>query len=193
MSEELRPTPTAVLPIQTLISPFVRFARMEAASGILLLASTVAALVWANSPWEQSYHALWNVQIPAGFGRFILSESGHQWINDGLMSLFFFLVGLEIKREVLVGELSSLRVAALPFIAAVGGMVIPALLFFVVSHGTDAQNGWAIPMSTDTAFALGLLALLGRRVPVALKVFVTAIAIVDDIFAVVVIAVFYTH
>jgi len=192
MSEELRPTPTAVLPIQTLISPFVRFARMEAASGILLLASTVAALVWANSPWEQSYHALWNVQIPAGFGRFILSESGHQWINDGLMSIFFFLVGLEIKREVLIGELSSLRQAAFPFLAAVGGTIVPALFYLSVTHGTPAEKGWGIPMATDIAFALGVLALLGSRVPVSLTIFVTALAIVDDIIAVLVIALFYT-
>src|SRR6516225_9674375 len=193
MSEELQPTPTAVLPIQTLISPFVRFARMEAASGILLLASTVAALVWANSPWAESYHALWNVQIPAGFGRFILSESGHQWINDGLMSIFFFLVGLEIKREVLIGELSSLRQAAFPFIAAMGGTLAPALIYVSVTHGSNALKGWAIPMATDIAFALGVLALLGDRVPASLKIFVTALAIVDDIIAVLVIALFYTH
>jgi Na+:H+ antiporter, NhaA family len=192
MSEELRPTPTAVLPYRTLISPFVRFARMEAASGILLLASTVAALVWANSPWEHSYHAIWNEQIPAGFGRFVLSESRHQWINDGLMSIFFFLVGLEIKREVLIGELSSLGQAAFPFIAAVGGTIVPALFYLSVTHGSPAQKGWGIPMATDIAFALGVLALLGRRVPVSLKIFVTALAIVDDIIAVLVIALFYT-
>jgi len=192
MSEELRPTPTTALPIQTLISPFVRFARMEAASGILLLASTVAALVWANSPWEQSYHDLWNAQIPAGFGRFVLSESRHQWINDGLMSIFFFLVGLEIKREVLIGELSSLRQAAFPFLAAVGGTIVPALFYLSVTHGSPAEKGWGIPMATDIAFALGVLALLGSRVPVSLKIFVTALAIVDDIIAVLVIALFYT-
>jgi NhaA family Na+:H+ antiporter len=165
---------------------------MEAASGILLLASTVAALVWANSPWESSYHALWNVQIPAGFGRFLLSESGHQWINDGLMSIFFFLVGLEIKREVLIGELSSLRQAAFPFIAAMGGTIVPALFYLSVTHGSPAQKGWGIPMATDIAFALGVLTLLGSRVPVSLKIFVTALAIVDDIIAVLVIALFYT-
>jgi Na+:H+ antiporter, NhaA family len=192
MSQELRPTPTTALPIQTLISPFMRFARMEAASGILLLASTIAALVWANSPWEPSYHALWNVQIPAGFGRFVLSESRHQWINDGLMSIFFFLVGLEIKREVLIGELSSLRQAAFPFLAAVGGTIVPALFYLSVTHGSPAQKGWGIPIATDIAFALGVLVLLGSRVPVSLKIFVTALAIVDDIIAVLVIALFYT-
>jgi len=192
MSKERQPAPTSALPIQTLISPFVRFARMEAASGILLLASTIAALVWANSPWEHSYHALWDAQVSAGFGRFVLSESRHEWINDGLMSIFFFLVGLEIKREVLIGELSSLRQAAFPFIAAIGGTVVPALLYLSVAHGGDAQRGWGIPMATDIAFALGVLALLGSRVPVSLKIFVTALAIVDDIIAVLVIAVFYT-
>jgi Na+:H+ antiporter, NhaA family len=192
MSEEFRPTPTTPLPIQTLISPFVRFSRMEAASGILLLASTVAALVWANSPWADSYHALWNEQIPAGFGRFVLSESRHRWINDGLMSIFFFLVGLEIKREVLIGELSSLGQAAFPFVAALGGTIVPALFYLSVTHGTPAEKGWGIPMATDIAFALGVLALLGSRVPVSLKIFVTALAIVDDIIAVLVIALFYT-
>jgi NhaA family Na+:H+ antiporter len=181
-----------VPPIEAITSPFVRFARMEAAGGILLLASTVAALVWANSRWEASYQAIWHTQVSIGFGRFFLSESRHQWINDGLMSIFFFLVGLEIKREVLIGELSSLRQAAFPFIAALGGTIVPALLYLLVTHGTDAIRGWGIPMATDIAFALGVLALLGNRVPLSLKVFVTALAIVDDIIAVLVIAVFYT-
>src|SRR5580704_15190525 len=117
MSEE-RNSRRKVLPIDTLTSPFAHFAKMEAAGGILLLASTIAALVWANSRWEQSYHAIWNLQVVVGFGRFSLSESRHEWINDGLMSIFFFLVGLEIKREVLIGELSSLKQAAFPLIAA---------------------------------------------------------------------------
>src|SRR4029077_17087720 len=162
------------------------------AGGILLLASTVAALVWANSSWEHGYQAIWHTQVSIGFGRFFLSESRHEWINDGLMSVFFFLVGLEIKREVLIGELSSLRQAAFPFIAALGGTIGPALLYVLVAYGSDAQKGWGIPMATDIAFALGVLALLGSRVPLSLKVFVTALAIVDDIIAVLVIAIFYT-
>ena len=181
-----------VPPIEAITSPFVRFAKMEAASGILLLVSTVAALVWANSRWEISYQAIWHTQVSIGFGPFFLSESRHEWINDGLMSVFFFLVGLEIKREVLIGELSSLRQASFPFIAALGGTIVPALLFVLVTHGTEAIKGWGIPMATDIAFALGVLALLGNRVPLSLKVFVTALAIVDDIIAVLVIAVFYT-
>jgi NhaA family Na+:H+ antiporter len=191
MSADTPPSRT-ILPIEVITSPFVRFARMEAAGGILLLVSTFAALVWANSPWEQSYHAIWSTQVDVGFGRFFLSETRHQWINDGLMSVFFFLVGLEIKREVLIGELSSLKQAAFPLIAAVGGTIVPALIYVSLNHGTSAQKGWGIPMATDIAFALGVLALLGDRVPVSLKIFVTALAIVDDIIAVLVIAVFFT-
>ena len=192
MPERLQAPRTTRLPIQTLISPFVRFAKIESASGMVLLTSTVAALVWANSPWEHSYHALWNSQIPIGFGGLVLSETLQQWINDGLMAIFFFLVGLEIKREVLIGELSSIRQAAFPLIAAVGGTLVPALIYLLITRGSDAQKGWGIPMATDIAFALGVLSLFGNRVPVALKVFVTALAIVDDILAVLVIAIFYT-
>ena len=191
MSVETPPS-RAILPIEVITSPFVRFARMEAAGGILLLVSTFAALVWANSPWEQSYHAIWSTQVDVGFGRFFLSETRHQWINDGLMSVFFFLVGLEIKREVLIGELSTLKQAAFPLIAAVGGTIVPALVYISLNHGSIAHKGWGIPMATDIAFALGVLALLGDRVPVSLKIFVTALAIVDDIIAVLVIALFYT-
>jgi Na+:H+ antiporter, NhaA family len=191
MSEEVKTAPPA-LPIELLISPFVRFAKMEAAGGILLLASTVTALIWANSPWEKSYHAIWSSPFVVGFGKFSLTESRHEWINDGLMAIFFFLVGLEIKREVLIGELSSLRQAAFPMMAAVGGTVVPALIYVLFNHGTEAIHGWGVPMATDIAFALGVLALLGSRVPVSLKVFVAALAIVDDIIAVLVIAVFYT-
>jgi Na+:H+ antiporter, NhaA family len=192
VSGDVQPSRTADLPIEVLTSPFVRFAKMEAASGILLLAGTIAALVWANSPWQQSYHSIWSVQVAVGFGRFVLSESRHEWINDGLMAIFFFLVGLEIKREVLIGELSSLRKAAFPLLAAVGGAIVPALLYVSVTHGGDGQRGWGIPMATDIAFALGVLALLGNRVPASLKIFVAALAIADDIIAVLVIALFYT-
>src|SRR6516162_5727137 len=193
MSDDIDRSRTPSLPIDVLASPFVRFAKMEAASGILLLAGTVAALVWANSPWEQSYHALWSEHVSIGFGHFVLSESRLEWIDDGLMSIFFFLVGLEIKREVLIGELSSLRQAAFPFVAALGGTVIPALIYILVTQGNgDAQKGWGIPMATDIAFALGVLSLLGSRVPISLKIFVTALAIVDDIIAVLIIALFYT-
>jgi len=178
--------------IRLLTSPFRRFARMEASGGIMLLICTAGALVWANSPWADSYHNAWHTQVSMAFGRVALSESRHGWVNDGLMSIFFFLVGLEIKREILIGELSSLRRAAFPFVAAVGGCAVPALIYFFANMTSDGLHGWGIPMATDIAFALGVLAILGNRVPVALKVFVAALAIVDDIFAVLVIAIFYT-
>src|SRR5271156_3569863 len=179
-------------PIEVLFSPFTRFAKMEAAGGILLLIATVIALVWANSPWEESYHGIWHATFTVGFGKYVLSWSRHLWVNDGLMAIFFFLVGLEIKREVLIGELSSLRQAAFPFMAALGGSIVPALLYLALNHSDIHARGWGIPMATDIAFALGVLALLGSRVPASLKVFVAALAIVDDIFCVLVIAIFYT-
>ena len=193
MSNDEESPGIATRPIDLLIEPFARFARMEASGGILLLACTFVALVWANSPWESSYNALWDAPITAGFGRFVLTESRKEWINDGLMSIFFFLVGLEIKRELLIGELSSLRQAALPFISAVGGAVVPALIYVIATRGSDVASGWGIPMATDIAFTLGVLTVLGSRVPIALKIFVTALAVVDDIFAVLVIAVFHTR
>jgi NhaA family Na+:H+ antiporter len=184
--------PAGKAPIEFLTSPFTRFAKMEASGGILLLICTTAALVWANSPWQHSYEHLWEAPLTIAFGRAAVSISRHHWINDGLMSIFFFLVGLEIKREVLIGELSSLKQAAFPFLAAVGGSVTPAVIYVLTTRSTGAQRGWGIPMATDIAFALGALALLGSRVPPALKVFVAALAIVDDILCVLVISIFYT-
>jgi NhaA family Na+:H+ antiporter len=180
------------LPIDALASPFVRFARMEAAGGILLLASTVAAFLVANSKWGGVYDALLHRDFTVQLGGFTLSLSFHHWLDEGLMSIFFFMVGLEIKREILVGELSSLRQAAFPFAGAVGGSVVPALIYLLLTRGTNASHGWGVSMATDIAFALGLLTILGNRVSGSLKVFVTALAIVDDIIAVLVIAVFYT-
>jgi NhaA family Na+:H+ antiporter len=165
---------------------------MEAAGGIVLLAATILALAWSNSPWEHSYHDLLETKVTVGFGNFVVTENRHHWINDGLMSLFFFLVGLEIKREFLIGELSSLRRAAFPFIAALGGLIVPAIIYVSIARDAQFSRGWAIPISTDIAFTLGLLTFLGSRVPFALRVFVAALAIVDDIFAVAVIAIFYT-
>jgi Na+:H+ antiporter, NhaA family len=174
------------------MTPFQRFAKLEASGAILLLISTVIALVWANSRWENLYRHIWHVPVVIGFGPYAMAESLSHWINDGLMAIFFFFVGLEIKREVLVGELSSFKQAAFPFTAAMGGALVPALLYTLVNRGTPAQRGWGIPMATDIAFTLGALALLGSRVPTALKVFVATLAIVDDMLAVLVIAVFYT-
>jgi NhaA family Na+:H+ antiporter len=186
------PIPLPPTPIQRVLSPFARFFRLESAGGIVLIACTLLAVAWANSPWAGSYHHLWETELAVRLGPWAVSHSIHHWINDGLMAVFFFLVGLEIKREASVGELASLRRAALPAAAAVGGMVVPALLYFMLNAGGEGAAGWGIPMATDIAFALGVLALMGPRVPLALKVFLTALAIVDDIGAVLVIAVFYT-
>ena len=178
--------------IEHLLRPFQRFAATESSGGIVLLICTALALVWANSPWWESYHRLWETPIAVGAGPRILTLSLHHWINDGLMAVFFFLVGLEIKREMLVGELASARQAALPIAGAIGGMLIPAAIYAVFNATGAGSAGWGIPMATDIAFAIGVLALLGPRVPLPLKVFLVALAIVDDIGAVLVIAFFYT-
>jgi Na+:H+ antiporter, NhaA family len=173
--------------------PFQKFAELEAAGGILLIGCTIAALFWSNSPWAGSYFHLWHTDVTFGLAGPRFSQPLHFWINDGLMALFFLLVGLEIKRETLVGELASFRKAALPVAAALGGMIIPAAFYVFFNHGGPGAPGWGIPMATDIAFALGVLALLGDRVPASLKVFLAALAIVDDIGAVLVIAFFYTE
>ena len=179
-------------PVVKIVRPFQDFAHKQSSGGILLIAATVIALVWANSPWGEGYAALWHTKLTVGIGDFSISKDLTHWINDGLITVFFLVVGLEIKREVLVGELSSIRGAALPVAAAVGGAVVPALIYLAINAGTEGAAGWGIPMATDIAFALGVLALLGERAPVGLKVFLTALAIVDDIVAVLVIALFYT-
>lgn len=172
--------------------PFKQFARITASGGHLLLTALCLALAWANSPWQDAYHHLWEIEAGLHLGPFELSKSLHHWINDGLMALFFFLVGLEIKRELLVGELSVPRKAAIPVAAAVGGMVVPALLYYLFNAGLVTNSGWAIPMATDIAFTLGILSLLGERAPLSLKIFLTALAIVDDIGAILVIGLFYS-
>jgi Na+:H+ antiporter, NhaA family len=177
--------------VQKVANPIQEFLKLQSASGILLFAFTVTAIVWSNSRWSQSYEELWHTTLSFGFGSIVVSKSLLHWINDGLMTVFFFVVGLEIKREILIGELSSLRKAMFPVAAAVGGMAIPALIYLGFTRDTPAASGWGIPMATDIAFSLGVLALLGKRIPIQLKVFLTAFAIVDDIGAVVVIALFY--
>ena len=172
---------------------FASFIHSEAASSVLLMVCTVVALAWANSPWAHAYEALHHVSFGVAVGSRVFTLPLHAWINDGLMALFFFVVGLEIKREVVVGQLSSLRRAALPATAALGGMVVPAAIYAWFNAGGPGTRGWGIPMATDIAFALGVLALLGPRVPLSLKVFLTALAIGDDLGAVLVIAVFYTE
>ena len=174
------------------LAPFLRFSQVEASGGLVLMACTVVALVWANSPLSASYFALWDTPVAVSFGPAGLSKTLSHWINDGLMAVFFFMVGLEIKREILVGELNSPGQAVLPVVAALGGMLVPALLFALLNQGGAAQAGWGIPMATDIAFALGVLSLLGDRVPPGLKIFLAAVAIVDDIGAVLVIAIWYS-
>jgi NhaA family Na+:H+ antiporter len=179
-------------PIERLLRPIQAFTKLEAAGGLLLIACTIIALGWANSPWAASYFHLWHINVTFGFGSAQLSEELHFWINDGLMAVFFLLVGLEIKREALVGELASFRKAALPIAAALGGLLVPAGVYTLLNHNGPGAAGWGIAMATDIAFALGVLALLGDRVPASLKVFLAALAIADDIGAVLVIAFFYT-
>jgi Na+:H+ antiporter, NhaA family len=170
---------------------FERFVHDETSGSVLLFGATVAALVWANSPWSASYFALWKLPLSLG-RRPLLSMDLHHWIDDGLMALFFLVVGLEIKREIVKGELSSYRQAALPIMAALGGMILPALLYFALNRSGLGARGWGIPMATDIGFALGVLALLGKRIPSSLRVFMLALAIVDDVGAILVIALFYT-
>lgn len=176
--------------IDRLARPFQIFAAHKLSGAVLLLAATVVAVAWANSPWAGLYHHWLHTKLAISVGPFGLNKSISHWINDGLMVIFFFVVGLEIKRELLAGELASPRKAALPVLAAVGGMVVPALVYFAFNGNGAFARGWGIPMATDIAFALGILAVF--PVPLSLKIFLTALAIVDDIGAIVVVAVFYT-
>ena len=186
------PLPRPQVPVDRVLAPFRVFAHLEASGGIVLILMTVAALVWANSSWSDSYFDLWSTKLTVGIGDYSLSKALILWVNDGLMAFFFFVVGLEIKRELLVGELASPRKAILPLTAATGGAVVPAGLFLIFNLGSSGESGWGVPMATDIAFSLGVLALLGSRAPIALKVFLTAFAIIDDLIAVAVIALFYT-
>lgn len=160
---------------------------------MLLLLSAVTALIWANSPWSASYNQLWHTRLTIGIGRWSISEDLRHWVNDALMALFFYIVGLEIKREFVSGHLRDRRAAALPVVAAIGGMVVPALIYLAVNSRGEASRGWGIPMATDIAFALGVLAMVARGLPSSLKPFLLTLAIVDDIGAILVIAVFYSH
>lgn len=174
------------------LRPFHQFVRWQASGALLLLICAVAALVWANSPWASSYELMLHVPLRLSLGERALELDLRHWINDGLMAIFFFAVGLEIKREFLVGELADRRKAMLPIAAAIGGMVVPALCYAAFNLGGEGAHGWGIPMATDIAFALGALAVLGSRIPGGLKVFLVALAIVDDLGALVIIAVVYT-
>lgn len=175
-----------------LVLPIRRFISNSTTSGILLFAAAVVALILANSPWKEAYHNVWEHTISFRYDSYEISKSFHHWINDGLMTIFFFVIGLELKREVMAGELSRPKDAILPLFAGLGGMVAPALLFLSMNSSGETTSGWGIPMATDIAFALGIIYMLGERVPISLKIFLTALAIADDIGAVLVIAFFYT-
>lgn len=175
-----------------LLNPINRFINKSTTGGILLFAAAVIALALANSPFKDAYHHFWEHTISIGFNEFVLSKSLHHWINDGLMSIFFFVIGLELKREIMAGELSKPKDAILPIFAGLGGMAIPALLYLILNSSGETATGWGIPMATDIAFALGILYMLGDKVPLSLKVFLTALAITDDLGAVMVVAFFYT-
>ena len=185
--------PNEEQPIDRLLIPIQRFTHQEASGGILLLIAAVAAMALINSPFHHAFETIWETHFIIGLPDFNYDKSLHHWINDGLMAVFFFVVGLEIKRSLVLGELASVRSAALPVVAAIGGMVVPAAIYLALNTGGEASRGWGIPMATDIAFSLGVLALLGTRAPLPLKVFLTAFAIVDDIGAITVIAVFFTE
>jgi len=183
---------TRQLVADQIFKPTQRFFRKEAASSILLIAATIIALIWINSSIGETYHSFWHTEVSFAFGHFHISKTLVHWINDGFMSLFFFTVGLEIKREILVGELATPKKALLPVIAALGGMIVPGLIYAALNIGLPTISGWGVPVATDIAFALGAVAVFGRRLPVGLRIFLAAFAIADDLGAVVIIAIFYT-
>lgn len=175
-----------------LLSPFQKFVNLQSSSGILLLATTIIALIWANSAFSESYLSFWNYEIGIVTDSFELKKPLILWVNDGLMAIFFFLIGLEIKREFLIGELNSTKKVMFPLFGAIGGIALPVVLYIILNQNPDTLKGWGIPMATDIAFALAILKVLGNRVPLSLKIFLTAFAIVDDLAAVLVIAIFYS-
>jgi Na+:H+ antiporter, NhaA family len=175
-----------------LVRPLREFLATEAAGGIILLLATVIALGWANSPWRGGYESFWSTELSLAIGSFELSHDLRSWVTDGLMTIFFFVVGVEIKREVTGGELTDPKRAALPLMGAIGGMVVPGAIYLLMNAGGDYAGGWAVPTATDIAFAIGVLALFGSRIPSSLRVFLLTLAIADDIGAIVMIAAFYT-
>lgn len=179
-------------PFEKIIAPVSRFIHLEYTGGIVLFLSVIVAIIWANSPFHESYHHLWDIKFSIGFDDYVLNKPLHIWINDGLMALFFFVIGLELKREFMEGELSTLKKASLPMMAALGGMLVPAAIFFIINKGLASEHGWGIPMATDIAFALALLSMAGKHIPGSVKVFLSALAVADDLGAVLVIAFFYT-
>ncbi len=179
--------------IDRLTKPFVRFLHIQSASGAILLLFTVAALFLSNSPWADAFEHVWETRVGFQLGSFEFGRSLREWINDGLMTLFFFLVALELKRELILGELNKPRMAALSIAAALGGMMVPAAIFLALQSGQAGQHGWGTVMATDTAFVIGCLALLGSRIPKSLRVFMLSLAIFDDIGAILVVAIGYSN
>ena len=177
---------------EQLLSPFQKFLNLQSSSGILLLATTIIALVWANSAMAETYQTFWNYEFGFVSDTFELKKPLLLWVNDGLMAIFFFLIGLEIKREFLIGELNSAKKVMFPLFGAIGGIALPVLLYIILNQNPETLKGWGIPMATDIAFTLAILKVLGNRVPLSLKIFLTAFAIVDDLGAVLVIAIFYS-
>ncbi|WP_184549588.1 Na+/H+ antiporter NhaA [Mucilaginibacter sp. FT3.2] len=180
------------LPIDKFTEPVSRFIHQEHTSGIVLFISVLAAIIWVNSPFSHSYHQVWDLKVSMSIGHYALNHPLHLWINDGLMAIFFFVIGLELKREFMAGELSTIKKASLPMVAALGGMIVPALIYFFINKGTPSAHGWGIPMATDIAFALALLSIAGKHIPSSVKVFLSALAVADDLGAVLVIAIFYS-
>ncbi len=184
--------PRAQILAERAFASLERFLHIEAVSGIVLLLAAVVALVWANSPLAESYHHLWHVPFSIGLGEFVFSQPLHFWINDALMTVFFLVVGMEIRREIHEGALSDMKQASLPMAAALGGVVVPALVYVAFNTAGPQLQGWAVPTATDIAFAVGVLALLGKSIPGNIRVFLLALAIIDDIIAVLIIAFFYS-
>jgi NhaA family Na+:H+ antiporter len=179
-------------PIDKVIEPLSRFISQEFMGGVILFISVVFAILWVNSSAEESYRHLWELTFSIGFNGQILDYPLHAWINDGLMAIFFFVIGLELKREFIAGELSTIKKASLPMVAAIGGMIVPAGIYLIINHGLVSQKGWGVPMATDIAFALALLSLAGKHIPSSVKVFLSALAVADDLGAILVIAFFYS-
>lgn len=179
--------------VERALSALNHFLHIEAVSGVVLIVAAAAALIWANSPLAHSYHEVWELTIPLRIGAYSFEQSLHFWINDGLMTIFFLVVGMEIRREMHDGALSRFDQAILPVLAAAGGVIVPALIYLGFNSAAGRSNGWAIPTATDIAFAVGVLALLGKSIPGNVRVFLLALAIIDDIIAVLIIALFYTN
>lgn len=179
-------------PIDKVIEPVNRFIHQEFTGGIILFICVILAIAWVNSPFSEGYHHLWDIRFSVGFNNSVLDYPLHAWINDGLMAIFFFVIGLELKREFMSGELSSFKKASLPMVAAFGGMLVPAAIYLIFNKGLTSEHGWGIPMATDIAFALALLSLAGKHIPSSVKVFLSALAVADDLGAILVIAFFYS-